>query len=94
MFNGRIAMTLCAFLVTMFMATTASADAPSSSIVRKFKNNSNSDRTDLHIYFNGPVDAATGVTGYNPPFPNITNAGSNVIELSGGTVPDGTRQDV
>jgi hypothetical protein len=89
MFNRRIAVILCLFVAALFVATTASAQERSSQIDRQFHNNTGTEQTDLHIYFNGPVDAATGVHGSNPPFADKTNSGTNVIVLSNGSVPAG-----
>ena len=87
MFSKKFTIVLCVFVAVMFVAAMASADDRSSTIQRKFQNNQGTAQTDLHIYFNESVDAATGVTGYNPPFSDITNNGPNVIELTNGNVP-------
>jgi hypothetical protein len=58
----------------------------SSSIQRTFKNTTGFKHNDLHITFNGPVDANTGVSGSYAPFLDKTNAGTNTIKFSNGSV--------
>jgi hypothetical protein len=89
MYIKRISVVLGICLLVLLFSTQIFAEPQSSSIEKTFINNSAASRTDLHIEFNGPVDANSDVSGDYSPFTAKTNSGSNVIVFSGGTVPIG-----
>jgi len=89
---SRTVMLTCLLATAMWGAASTVTQAQdggsgqASTIMRKFTNNEGVAVNDLHVTFNGPVDANSGVSGSSPPFADKTNAGTNTVKFSNGSV--------